>query len=141
MIQHMLHIDGRTYVYDKHVHVRVTMHPLTTTSPTIIHIIHDTQCPWQMPKRIQIARAKILCYYSNNNDNWCTLITKPYNFQLPTLISKIQRPKSKIKNDSYSETQPIYHPAKNRESPTPFVASRWVQRNFSQFQLYIDNQN
>ena len=62
----MLHIDGRTYVYDKHVHVRVTMHPLTTTSPTIIHIIHDTQCPWQMPKRIPIARAKLPCYYSNN---------------------------------------------------------------------------
>ena len=54
----MLHIDGRTYVSDKHVHVRVTMHPLTTTSSTTIHIIHYTQCPWQMPKCIPIARAK-----------------------------------------------------------------------------------
>ena len=130
MVQHMLHIDGTTNVYHKHVHVRVTMHPLTTTSSTIIHIIHDTQCPWQMPKRIQIARAKILCYYSNTV-YICTLITKPYNFQLPTLISKIQRPKSKIKNDSYSETQPIYHPTKNRESLTPFVACKCNQRNFS----------
>ena len=58
----MLHIGGRTYVYDKHVHVRVTMHPLTTTSPTIILIIHYTQCPWHMPKRIPIARAKFPRY-------------------------------------------------------------------------------
>ena len=58
----MLHIDGRPYVYDKHVHVRVTMHPLTTTSSTTIHIIHYTQCPWQMPKRIPIARAKFPRY-------------------------------------------------------------------------------
>ena len=51
----MLHIDGRTYVYHKHVHVRVTMHPLTTTSPTINVVIQYTQCPWQLPEGIPIA--------------------------------------------------------------------------------------
>ena len=82
----MLHIDGRTYVYDKHVHVRVTMHPLTTTSPTIIHIIHDTQCPWQMPKRIPIARAKLPCYYSNNKTAQI-LNHSPRNFQKSLYLS------------------------------------------------------
>ena len=58
MVQYKLHIDGTTNVYHKHVHVRVTMHPLTTTSPTIFHIIHYTQYPWQMPKRLPITRGE-----------------------------------------------------------------------------------
>ena len=62
MVQHTLHIDGTTNVYNKHVHVRVTMYPLTSASSTIIHIIHYTECPWQMPKRIPIARAKFPRY-------------------------------------------------------------------------------
>ena len=70
----MLHIDDTTNVYNKHVHVRVPMYPLTTTSSTIIHIIHYTQCPWQMPKRLPIVRAEfpVAC---NNSNNWSTLIT------------------------------------------------------------------
>ena len=58
MVEHKLHIDSTTNVYSKHVHVYVTMNPLTTTSSTIIHIIHYTQYPWQMPKRLPITRGE-----------------------------------------------------------------------------------
>ena len=62
MVEHKLRIEGTTNVNNKHVQVHVTRHPLMTTSSTIIHIIHCTQCPWQMPKRIPIARAKFPRY-------------------------------------------------------------------------------
>ena len=59
-------------------------------------------------------------------------------FRLPTSITKNLRPKSKIKNDHSLEKQATYHPAKNREFPTPFVAGIWIQRNFSKSQLCIE---
>ena len=59
MVEHKLRIEGTTNFNDKHVQVNVTMHPLMTTSSTIIHIINCTQCPWQMPKRIPSAEFPV----------------------------------------------------------------------------------
>ena len=136
MVQHTLHIDGTTNVYHKHVHVRVTMHPLTTNSSTTIHIgtsyiTHSVLGKCSNVNQLHVRDSPVIL--SNNeqllyaDDN----ILQFFNFYIYYINSKIQRPKWKINNDYFPEKQPIYHPAKNCEFPTLFALKMWEQRNFS----------